>query len=301
MKIGEVLDFVDKIKPNAFGEGEKILWLNEVEGIVQTEVLLYAASAVYTYCESYSVTMTGASFPNDHTLELPLPLRVCVGGTLTIRGLETYGENNLSELVVTSVGANGCRLGFPEGTFSAVGKEGDTGEAELCFDCRSVELIAPNTFHKLYYAYLMAMIDFANGEYNKYKNTMTLFNSFLNSFMRWYAQNYRPADGESPEKGYCVTAYSLAVKHGFSGSESDFLDSLRGENGADGASIQSIYRTAGNGTSGTTDTYTVLMSDGRRDTFHVYNGKDGAPGKDGSSAVGLSEAEIITVWNSVFE
>lgn len=300
MKIGEVLDFVDKIKPNAFEESEKIIWLNEVEGIIQTEVLLFAASAVHAYCGSGSVTMAGVSFPDDHTLELPLPLCACAGGTLEIRGLKTYDENNLAALPVLSVSPDGCRLGFPRGTFSDVGTDGDIGEAEISFDCRSIELIAPTSFQKMYYAYLMAMIDFANGEYNKYKNTMALFNSFLNSFMRWYAQNYRPADGEFPDKGYCVTAYSLAVKHGFSGSESDFLESLRGHDGAEGASICSISRTAGNGTSGTTDTYTVLMSDGRRETFCVYNGKDGAPGKDAPEATGLSEAEIIAIWNRVF-
>ena len=47
---------------------------------------------------------------------------------------------------------------------------------------------------KIYWAYLTAMIDFANGEYNKYQNTMQMFNSFFGEFMRWFALNYRPAD-----------------------------------------------------------------------------------------------------------
>ena len=54
-------------------------------------------------------------------------------------------------------------------------------------------LVAP-PHDKLYRAYLTAMIDFANGEYDKYANTMTMFNMHYGEFMRWFAITYRPAD-----------------------------------------------------------------------------------------------------------
>ena len=47
---------------------------------------------------------------------------------------------------------------------------------------------------KLYYPYLAARIDFANGEYEKYQNSMQLFNDFYGEFVRWFARNYHPAD-----------------------------------------------------------------------------------------------------------
>ena len=50
------------------------------------------------------------------------------------------------------------------------------------------------------------------------------------------------------------------------------LETLKGE---DGASIQSITRTSGTGAAGTTDTYTVTLTDGSTTTFNVYNGADG--------------------------
>ena len=56
------------------------------------------------------------------------------------------------------------------------------------------ELLAQPPHDKIYWAYLTAMIDFANGEYNKYQNTMQVFNSFFSEFMRWFALNYHPAD-----------------------------------------------------------------------------------------------------------
>ena len=47
---------------------------------------------------------------------------------------------------------------------------------------------------KLYGEYICARIDFANEEYDKYANSLQMFNAFWGEFMRWYAQNYRPAD-----------------------------------------------------------------------------------------------------------
>lgn len=55
--------------------------------------------------------------------------------------------------------------------------------------------------------------------------------------------------------------------------------------GEDGSSIQSITRTAGNGAPGTTDTYTVTLTDGRKTQFQVYNGKDGLGAGDMTAAV----------------
>lgn len=42
-----------------------------------------------------------------------------------------------------------------------------------------------------------------------------------------------------------------------------------------GVGIKSTQRTSGDGSPGTTDTYTITYDDGRTDTFTVYNGKDG--------------------------
>lgn len=57
-----------------------------------------------------------------------------------------------------------------------------------------------------------------------------------------------------------------------------------GQTGATGNGIQSITKT---GSSGNTDTYTILYTNGDTDTFTVTNGidgQDGAPGQDGAAA-----------------
>jgi hypothetical protein len=51
--------------------------------------------------------------------------------------------------------------------------------------------------------------------------------------------------------------------------------------GPQGIGITSIDRTNGNGAAGTTDTYTITYSDNSKSIFKVYNGKNGADGKNG--------------------
>lgn len=100
-------------------------------------------------------------------------------------------------------------------------------------DIEATLLVAP-PHDKLYKSYLCAMIDFANGEYDKYSNAMAMFNAQWGEYMRWYAQRYRPADGKVFSAGYYISAYGIAVKHGFTGTEEEWLASLRGETGPQG-------------------------------------------------------------------
>lgn len=51
---------------------------------------------------------------------------------------------------------------------------------------------------------------------------------------------------------------------------------IQGPQGPQGVSIQSIQRTGGTGDPGTTDTYTISLTDGSSYEFQVYNGADGA-------------------------
>lgn len=113
MTVSQVIQAVDEVKPNAFSNEEKTRWLNEVEGMVQTEVLLFASEEVITY-----------SYEQD----------------------------------------------------------------------KDAELLVQPPHDKLYPAYLEACVDYANGEYEKYQNTMQMFNAFFGEFIRWFALTYSPAD-----------------------------------------------------------------------------------------------------------
>lgn len=67
------------------------------------------------------------------------------------------------------------------------------------------------------------------------------------------------------------TAYGIAVKHGFVGTEEEWLASLegpKGDPGPSGVGVVSVIKTA---TSGLVDTYTITLSNGNTYTFTVTN------------------------------
>lgn len=80
---------------------------------------------------------------------------------------------------------------------------------------------------KLYRSYLCAMIDFYHAEYAAYQNSLAQFNAHLAEYTTWYARRYRPADGKAQARGYYLSAYGIAVKHGYAGTEAQWLESLQ--------------------------------------------------------------------------
>ena len=74
-----------------------------------------------------------------------------------------------------------------------------------------------------------------------------------------------------------------------------------GKDGADGRGIKSVARTSGNGSAGTTDTYTITYTDNTTSTFTVYNGKNGTNGKDGVDGKDyvLTEADKAEITNNL--
>lgn len=148
MKVKELLSFVDKIVPHSFPEEVQIRWINEVEGRVQTEILLLSDEDLTSY-----------SWP-EH---------------------------------------------------------------------QETELFAKFPYDDIYWTYLAAMVAHANGEFGEYNNHITLFNERFLRFSAWYAGRYRPADGEAAARLYYLSAYGIALKHGFAGPEEAWLESLKGD------------------------------------------------------------------------
>lgn len=84
-------------------------------------------------------------------------------------------------------------------------------------------VLADDAHTKVYWMYLCAMIDLANGEYSRYQDDVTIYNGLMSDYRIWYSERYDPANGRAEISGYYISAYSLAVKHGFTGSEEDWL------------------------------------------------------------------------------
>ena len=84
----------------------------------------------------------------------------------------------------------------------------------------------------IYRHWLKAMLDLENGEYSKYQNDMEIFNAAWNEFACWFAET-QGTDGDGARHGFYLSAYGIAVKHGYTGTEEEWLESLRPVKGKD--------------------------------------------------------------------
>lgn len=95
----------------------------------------------------------------------------------------------------------------------------------------TAELTAPFPYDKIYMQYVLAQIDYANGEYTKYQNSMQMFNATYTEYVHYVAEVLAPADGRAELKQYYLSAYAIAQKHGYTGTEEQWLASLHGADG----------------------------------------------------------------------
>lgn len=115
MTIIEAINRLDKIKPNGYGQEDKIEWLSELDGMVKQTV-----TDTHEGGEDISFTGYDAATPLDTVLLIPSP------------------------------------------------------------------------YDSAYLDWLSAKIDFADGEYARYNNSMTRFNDTFLAFSRFYNRKYMP-------------------------------------------------------------------------------------------------------------
>lgn len=54
------------------------------------------------------------------------------------------------------------------------------------------ELLVPHPYDEVYIRWLEAQIDYANGEYGKYNNSITMYNTAFAAFVRYYNKTHKP-------------------------------------------------------------------------------------------------------------
>lgn len=128
----------------------------------------------------------------------------------------------------------------------------------------TAELTAPYPYDKLYTQYLMAQIDYANGEYSKYQNTMQMFNAYYTEYVHYVAEVLAPADGRADLLQYYLSAYAIAKKHGYTGTEEQWLQSLHGADGR-GTKMQYQGKVIQWATDGTEDWHDLVDMHGIQD------------------------------------
>lgn len=95
-------------------------------------------------------------------------------------------------------------------------------------------LAAPYPYDGIYLLWMESQVDFANGEYERYTNTMQRYNTAWNDLARHIAKCIRPVYGRAVEQGYYLSAYGIAKAHGYTGTEAEWLASLKGAAGEPG-------------------------------------------------------------------
>lgn len=192
MTVKEVLDYVDGIKPNSFTSAVKTVWLNEIEYRVQSEIMLLAAEDIRDHVYSDSINVIGIIY-TENSIKLPKRLKARAGGVITVTGTVNPGSYSVSE--VSDDGLNIIvNAQLTAGT--------DSAKALVEFDGSGCELIAPAPWSEIYYDYLLMKLSEHIEESSEQNNRAITFNKAFTRFMRWWADNYTPADGRAIFRGY---------------------------------------------------------------------------------------------------
>ena len=56
----------------------------------------------------------------------------------------------------------------------------------------NTELLVPHPYDEVYIRWLEAQIDYANGEYGKYNNSITMYNTAFMAYERYYNRTHKP-------------------------------------------------------------------------------------------------------------
>ena len=106
------------------------------------------------------------------------------------------------------------------------------------------ELLVPHPYDKLYLPYLQAQVAHANQEYDLYANLMALYNAYRYEYAQYIVNGADPGSGDAVRRGYYLSAYGIAVAHGYAGTEAEWIASLKGATGAPGEPGMSAYEEA---------------------------------------------------------
>lgn len=190
MTVRQLLDQVRALRKSTFSDDQLLTWLNEVEGHIMTDVLLWPIGVCYEYVLAATVSAS-VSFPDAQTMVLEQDAGLAPGGTVTLADLVTYANNNGGPYTVLTVSDDGLTVGFADDTFTDVGTEPETGT--LTWDGNGVQLLVLPPHDKLYRPYVLAQIAFAQEEWDGYQNYMALYNEYLGEYTRWFGRTYHPA------------------------------------------------------------------------------------------------------------
>lgn len=95
--------------------------------------------------------------------------------------------------------------------------------------------IIEGVFERMYSYWLLSKGHFSQQNHAQALRFRRLFESEKQAYLKWLMRTHGTGDAMGRDRGAYLSAYGIACKHGFVGSEQEWLASLRGQDGADGA------------------------------------------------------------------
>lgn len=183
MKLKEAIDRADKLRPNAYTYEQKTDWINELEHLIQARDFLVRPRETesHTFFKRWDANVT---FPDRRTIRTDVDLELEDFDTITISDLETTTENNGTYLIYL---ASKYEYVVNDEVFTA------TTEPEHCvieYNGTEEELLVEAPWDELYVYYLLAQIDYNNGDYDRYANSQETFENKYKNFRQWFTQHY---------------------------------------------------------------------------------------------------------------
>ena len=108
------------------------------------------------------------------------------------------------------------------------------------YDSQSVQnsqLLLSAPFNDVYISWLKAMYYWHMAETEDYERERAMFETVYTALKRYVAERVHPGSGKAEAQGYYLSAYGIAVKGGYNGTEEEWLESLKGEPGTPGLPI----------------------------------------------------------------
>ena len=170
------------------------------------------------------------------------------------------------------------------------------------------ELIVPPPYDNLYAEWLFWRICLAQQEAELANNYAVTYDRSYNAYVRFVCNTINPKDGMAEAVRYYLTAYQLAVKHGFVGTELEWIESLKGPEGEPGTGVElqgvkgstaELPETAEPGTAylvGSKENNHLYVYDDGWNDMGPLRGATGPEGKPGVSPM-IGENGNWFVWN----
>ena len=156
-------------------------------------------------------------------------------------------------------------------------------------DNLTVGLVVPSPYDRVYTAYLKMKIDEENGETARYNNSMTLYNSYLTEYKKWYNSNHMPLSPSDRRTTKSTKPSSMDVSEAQLEQLRNLLyaelhDDMLAEVSKDKlyAIVKSFMDTNAQ----------MLKGEDGRDGVDGKDGLNGMDGRDGANGVGIQKAWI---------